>query len=163
MSEIPQDAGWWRAVLNRVVRATRNEAQAEDYLHSAFIRLEEYRLRQEVRRPSAFLVRTAVNLALDEHRSRKTRNELSPAVVDITNISDNQPLQGEALLARERLKRVQEGLARLSPRTRQVFLMHRLDGMKYREIASQLGITVSAVEKHVAKGAHFLTGWVEGW
>jgi RNA polymerase sigma factor (sigma-70 family) len=163
MSDIPCDSGWWQAVLKRVVRATRNEAQAEDYLHAAFIRLEEYRLRHEVRQPSAFLVRTAVNLALDEHRSRKVRNESSPAVVDISNISDKQPLQSEALLARERLKRVRDGLAQLSPRTRQVFLMHRLDGMKYREIASQLEITVSSVEKHVAKGAHFLTEWVEGW
>lgn len=163
MSDISRDADWWQAILKRIARATRNQAQAEDYLHSAFIRLEEYRRHREVRQPSAFLVRTAVNLALDEHRSRKVRNESSHAVADILNISDNQPLQGEALAARERLKRVQEGLARLSPRTRQVFLMHRLDGMKYREIASRLGITVSAVEKHVAKGAHFLTGWVEGW
>ena len=163
MSDLPCDASWWQTVLKRVVRATRNEAQAEDYLHAAFIRLEEYRLRKEVRQPSAFLVRTAVNIALDELRSRKVRNEALPAGLDISNICDGQPLQSEALLAQERLKRVREGLAQLSPRTRQIFLMHRLDGMKYREIASQLRITVSAVEKHVAKGTHFLTEWVEGW
>ena len=41
--------------------------------------------------------------------------------------------------------------------------MHRIDGLKYREIAERLGITVSAVEKHVAKAALFLACWVEGW
>ena len=41
--------------------------------------------------------------------------------------------------------------------------MHRVEGLKYREIAAELGITVSAVEKHVAKAALFLAAWVEGW
>ncbi len=37
--------------------------------------------------------------------------------------------------------------------------MHRLDDMKYREIAERLGISQSAVEKHIAKAALFLTEW----
>lgn len=50
----------------------------------------------------------------------------------------------------------------LGPRTREIFLLHRLDGLKYREIAAQLDITVSAVEKHIAKASLFLVNWVEG-
>ena len=163
MADIPVNSVWWRKILKRVVRVTQNEEQAEEYLHMAFIRLQEYRLRSEVREPAAFLVRTAANLAVDEHRYRKVRAEVSQELADICNVADKQPIQTEVLLARQRLLRVREGLAQMSPRTRQIFLMHRLDGMKYREIATQLGITVSAVEKHVAKGAHFLTEFVEGW
>jgi RNA polymerase sigma-70 factor (ECF subfamily) len=163
MTDIPDDSAWWRTILKRIVRATRNDAQAEDYLHAAFIRLQEYRVDNEVRQPSAFLVRTALNLAVDEHRSQKVRNVASRQLADVFNISDANPLQSEALIARERLRRVREGLDRLSPRTREIFLMHRIEGLKYREIANRLGITVSAVEKHVAKGAHFLVEWVEGW
>jgi RNA polymerase sigma-70 factor (ECF subfamily) len=163
MDHVPHDASWWRTVLNRVIRATRNEAQAEDYLHAAYVRLEEYRRRNEVRNAAAFLVTTAVNIAADEHRHRRVRNEMSQAIGEILQLCDKQPLQSEALVARERLERVRDGLAQLSPRTREIFLMHRLEGMKYREIAGRLGITVSSVEKHIAKGAHFLAGWVEGW
>ena len=67
------------------------------------------------------------------------------------------------MAARVRLERVREGISRLTPRTREVFLMHRLDDMKYREIAERLGISQSAVEKHIAKAALFLTEWTEGW
>jgi RNA polymerase sigma-70 factor (ECF subfamily) len=35
--------------------------------------------------------------------------------------------------------------------------------MKLREISARLGITQSAVEKHVAKAVLFLTEWTEGW
>jgi RNA polymerase sigma factor (sigma-70 family) len=71
-------------------------------------------------------------------------------------------LHPEVLAARERLQKVLAGLESLGPRTREIFLLHRLDGLKYREIAAQLGITVSAVEKHIAKATLFLVTWVEG-
>jgi RNA polymerase sigma-70 factor (ECF subfamily) len=79
------------------------------------------------------------------------------------DMEDHAPLQDEVLAARRRLARVQEGLKRLTPRTREVFLMHRLDGLKYREVAERLGISQSAVEKHIAKAALFLTEWTEGF
>jgi len=41
--------------------------------------------------------------------------------------------------------------------------MHRIDGLKYREVAARFGITVSALEKHVAKAALLLTKWTEAW
>ena len=161
MAQLPQDRTGWRKLLRAIRRATRNRGDAEDLLHSAFLKLADYRKRNEVRNPTAFLVRTAVNLAVDDARRRQVRNETSADV--LIEISADEPLQSEALAARERLKRVEEGLNRLSPRTREIFLMHRIDGLKYREIAERLGITVSAVEKHIAKAALFLASWVEGW
>lgn len=163
MKRLPRDRTGWRNLLRMVRRATRNRDDAEDLLHTAFVRLSEYGKSAEIRNPSAFLVRTAVNLAVDEQRHRHVRNELDDSADYLIAISDDQPLQSEALAARERLKRVEAGLAMLSPRTREIFLMHRIDGLKYREIAERLGITVSAVEKQVAKASLFLAGWVEGW
>ena len=39
MPQGPEDRRWWRGVLDRVVRATRGSDAAEDYLHTAFLRL----------------------------------------------------------------------------------------------------------------------------
>ncbi len=147
------DPKGWRALVRRVALATRAQ-DAEDLLHAAFVKLEEYRERATVTNPAAYLVRTAVNLARDEYRApaaREARQRTDPLL-----LVDDTPLQDEVFAARARLVRVQRALGELSPRTRQVFLMHRLDRMKYREIAVHLGITVSAVEKHVAKAALFL-------
>jgi RNA polymerase sigma factor (sigma-70 family) len=157
MADGAGDKLWWRNLLRRVVRATGDRMNGEDHLHAAFVRLQEYRGRNEVRNPAAFLVRTAVNIAVDEHRHRRVRNEGDDLIHGLLQVSGAEPLQDEALVARERLRRVTEALQRLSPRTREIFLMHRLDGMKYREIAEHFGISVSAVEKHVAKAVLFVT------
>ena len=41
--------------------------------------------------------------------------------------------------------------------------MHRLDGLKYLEIAQRLSISVSAVEKHIARAMQFLAEWTQGY
>lgn len=41
--------------------------------------------------------------------------------------------------------------------------MHRLDGLKYREIAEALFISQSAVEKHIASAVISLSAWMENW
>jgi len=163
VADAPSDRGWWKGLLTRVTKATRNSAQAEDYLHSAFLRLEEYRRANTVENPAGFLVRAAVNIAADEARRPANRTRDARPVDELLDIADAEPLADEVFAARKRLERVQAGLAQLSPRTREIFLMHRVEGLKYREIAAELGVTVSAVEKHVAKAALFLAEWVEGW
>lgn len=52
---------------------------------------------------------------------------------------------------RDMLRRVEEAIARLSPATRDVFLMHRFDDLSYPEIARIKGMKVKRVEKHIAK------------
>jgi RNA polymerase sigma-70 factor (ECF subfamily) len=156
MTLFAPDAEGWRGLLRRVAKATRSR-DPEDLLQSAFVRLEEYRSRAEVADPRAFLVRVAVNLAHDERRTPAARLPREPLDAGGLGLADDKPLQDEVLEVRNRLRKVQQALGELSPRTRQVFLMHRIEHLKYREIAAELGITVSAVEKHVAKAAYFLS------
>jgi RNA polymerase sigma-70 factor (ECF subfamily) len=151
----------WRDLLKRIARRAGGRDHAEDLLHSAWIRLERYQAEQTVENPKAFLVRTAVNIGIDEkRRARILQVESSESA---GNVPSEHPLQDEVIAARARLERVKEGLAKLTPRTREVFLMHRIEGMKYREIARALGVSQSAVEKHIARAALFLTKWTEGW
>lgn len=163
MADLPHDAARWRGLIGRIARATRKPDRAEDFLHSAFLRLEEYRARNAVANPAGFLMRAAANIAIDEDRRERVRAEVGQSICELVDLSDDQPLQHEVLIARHRLARVRAGLSELSPRTRDIFLKHRIEGLKYREIAAELDITVSAVEKHVAKAAMFLGEWVEGW
>lgn len=162
MKELPKTRKGWLALLQAVRRAVRGADSAEDLLHSAFIRLSEYKGRDAVENPSAFLVRTAANLAVDERRRQRVRRENPIDISEMLEISDGQPLHPEVLAARERLDSVMAALESLGPRTREIFLLHRLDGLKYREIAARLDITVSAVEKHIARASLFLVNWVEG-
>jgi RNA polymerase sigma factor (sigma-70 family) len=151
---VPDRIGW-RGLLRRIAAAT-GARDPEDLLHAAFIKLEEYRTRVAVDNPNAFLVRAAINLAHDDRRRASSRNHIDCMDPETLVLKDDQPLQDEVIAARARLSRVHAALGQLSPRTREVFLMHRVEELKYREIAQRLGVTVSAVEKHVAKAALFL-------
>lgn len=155
------DRRFWAKLLWRVRRRT-GYPDAEDLLHSAFLRLERYRAEHVVADPASFIVRTAVNLAIDQRRRDAYVIE-QPVDAPGLQFVDSAPLQDEVNQARARLERVREGLARLSPRTREIFLMHRIEGLRYREIAHSLGISQSAVEKHIAKAALFLAEWTDGW
>ena len=73
------------------------------------------------------MVQTAANLAVDRHRQTQRTDPLSIEAFS-ASLEDNSPLQDEVLEARQRLRRVQAGLDKLPPRTRQVFVMHRVQG-----------------------------------
>lgn len=160
MAEFPVDRNFWNGLLRQIAKRTRRRADAEDLLQAAYLRLMRYRESHVVENVPGFLVRTAVNIGVDNYRRERFLADIVP---EIGEASESSPLQDEVLASRARLKRLQDGLSKLSPRTREVFLMHRLDNLKYREIAERLGISSSAVEKHIARAALFLTEWVEGW
>lgn len=160
MSDDGLDRKFWNRLIRQVRQRIKGRADAEDLLHAAYLRLIQYRKQHVVENVPAFLVRTAVNIGVDNYRHDR---RLSGTAPDDMVISEISPLQDEVLAARVRLERVRQGLERLTPRTREVFLMHRLENLKYREIAQRLGISQSAVEKHIARAALFLTEWTEGW
>lgn len=155
------DRTYWASLLGLVKRYTHGHQDAEDLLQTAFIRLEDYRADQPVKNPRAFLVQTAVNISIDLHRREKVRCLADGA--DWSQAPDEAPLPDEVLEARERLSRVNDGLSKLPVRTREILLMHRLDGMTYREIAAHYQISPSAVEKHISRAMLFLAHWTQDW
>jgi RNA polymerase sigma factor (sigma-70 family) len=137
----------------------RTVDDTDDLIQEAFLRLELYCREHQVQQPEAFLVRTALNLSVDERRSAYARRVVAERVECLTLI-DPHPTPDEVLATQQRLLRMRRGLQTLSPRVREVFLMNRLEGYSYGQIAEQLGISESAVEKHIAKASQFLWEWM---
>ncbi|MEI9993013.1 MAG: sigma-70 family RNA polymerase sigma factor [Rhizomicrobium sp.] len=161
MAEDGSEAGFWARALKQVLRRTHGNPDSEDLLHSAYLRLEAYRTRETVDNPIGFLVRTAVNLSVDEHRRARRNSEDGEA--KILTVVDDGPLADEVLAARERLERVKACLAAMPARRREIFLMNRIEGLTYRQIATEFGLSQSMIEKEMAKAILFLTEWMEGW
>jgi RNA polymerase sigma-70 factor (ECF subfamily) len=132
----------------------------DDLIQEAFLRLQLYCQEKPVEQPEAFLVRTALNLSVDEHRSAYHRLT-SASPVESLPLLDSRPPPEEILATQQRLQSVRRALEALSPRAREVFLLHRAEGYTYGQIATRLGITVSTVEKHMAKAALFFDAWSE--
>lgn len=152
-----------REALVRSLRGfTRDRDIAEDCFQSAYVRLEEYRLENDVNSEVRFLARAARNIAIDEARKVSVRSASATDIREILKDAEiSQPLQDEVLLVRERLSNARAVLDSLPERTRRIFMMHRFTRAKYREIAQELGISVSAVEKHIAKASLALAESIE--
>lgn len=163
MTDYPLDEGFWKRTLKNIARQARGDIDPEELLNIAFLRLERYSAVHPVKNPKAFLVQTAKNLLIDNYRHGQISARYAEDLLQSSEDRDDSPLQDEVFAARARLERVKRGLDQLPPRTKEIFLMYRLDELKCTEIARRMGISVSAVEKHIAKAMFFLTKWSEGW
>lgn len=155
----------WEAVLRRVrmklLRRGRSSEDAEDLVQEAWLRFAIYEQVTPVAKPGAFLLRVALNLAATADRVRAARGE--EVFVEEIALADDAPGTEAAVLARERVARVDTCLRHLGDKTRAIFLDVRLREMSYPEAAQRHGITVSGVEKQVAKATMLITRWMEGW
>ena len=144
-----------RSALLRYLAARRVPPdEAEDLFHDLFMKLEAHPP-GPVAEPRAYLYRMAENLLLDRRRSggrRKAREEAWMATqAGATLDADDRPSVEQVLIARERLMTVSSALAALPQRTLFIFRAYRIEAVPQGRIAEELGISVSAVEKHLQK------------
>ena len=143
--------------LRRYVRgrvATREDA--EDVIQEAYLRVLRYSADHAVESQERLLFSAAKNLAVDSRRRRYVRTRTATDYAVLESCTQTWPDAHEVVYASQRLNKVELAVAQLPPRCREVFLIHRLDGLSYSQIAVQLGISVSAVEKHMARACLLL-------
>ena len=143
-----------RPALLRFLRA-RGAAtdEAEDLLQDLFIKLE-VQPTNSIAEPRAYLYRMADNLMLDRRRSAQRRSKREETWLDESQDSAagaRVVASDDLLIAQEQLRQVGAALATLPLRTVEIFRRFRLDGERQKIIAADLGISVSAVEKHLQR------------
>ena len=141
--------------LRRFVRSrVANRYDAEDVIQDAYLRVLRYSAENVVENEERLLFCAARNLALDTRRRVKVRERsIAECMVLFAEVSRSSD---EVVDAQQRLVRVKAAIARLPVRRREVFLMHRIDCMSYSEIARSVGISISAVEKHIARACYLV-------
>lgn len=155
----------WPSVFSRVkaalMRRGRSEQDADDLVQEAWVRLACYERENHVEQPEAFLMKAALNLSIDAHRSSASRGE--QVVLDEVVLLDGKPGVEDVMLGRERLARLSECVSQLSDQTREILLASRVEGLSYEEIARQRGMSISTVHKHIAKALLVIAQKMEGW
>jgi RNA polymerase sigma-70 factor (ECF subfamily) len=143
-------------------RRLASRAEAEDLTQEVFLRLAQRVETDEREIADGFIFTIAANLLRDRSRRARARSfnrhiEWDSDVVQERDEALVDCLEPErVLLSREVLSRILTALDRAGPRTRDVFLLYRLEGMKHREIAQLFAISVSAVEKHIVRALKHL-------
>lgn len=124
----------------------------EDLTQEAY--LNAYRAEQErgVEQPKAYLFRAAKNLALNElnRKSQQMTVYIEDRLASIP-LDGNDSVEDE-VEAQQSIALYYEAVAALPKRCRRVFLLRKVNGMRQKDIAEHLGITISAVEKHLRNG-----------
>jgi RNA polymerase sigma factor (sigma-70 family) len=94
----------------------------------------------------------AANVACDQERMGKTRHRWQHSSIEEEEIDfpSKEPSVERVLEGQETYRNVCKNIERLPPRCKQVFLLSRVHGMTYPQIAAHCNISVKMVEKHIS-------------
>lgn len=145
-----------RAELLRFVSARlKSVSEGEDVLQDVWLKLSNLDPSGPVAEPLAYLYRMAENTIRDRQRSdirRRVREANWMEDGEGPSRSGRDMLSPERIaVERDRLKRVEARISELPERTHFILRAVRLDGRKQGDIAAELGISLSAVEKHLQR------------
>lgn len=148
------------AALHRFVRVRVNQKDdADDVVQDVYARLAqmtelEQRVAGRLDTVRNYLFQIAVNMITDRYRKALVRREsdhvdtgedLVLYALGSTVSSPERQLEGKRAL-----QLIQQVLNDMKPEQQQAFLLSRMDNMSYREISDTMGVSVSAVEKHIS-------------
>ncbi len=144
-----------RAMISFLFRMVHNQAVAEELAQEVFLRV--YRSRESYRAEAKFttwLYRIATNLAVNH--ARDTRHERSASTIYLDapdeesgtrpDVADDTPSVEQSILRDERMAAIRAHVMALPERQRMAVLMHKYQGMDYRQIGDVLKLSESATK-----------------
>jgi RNA polymerase sigma-70 factor (ECF subfamily) len=138
-----------------ISRFMRSPSDIEDIAQEAFLRAYTVERSRPIEQPKSFLFRIAKHLALSQ-LTRKSRqvteyieDSTDPGVIQLESSAEEE-ISAQQIF--QQIFRVHcEAVEELSPQCREVYLLRKVQGFSHKEIAAELGIAVSTVEKHLMK------------
>jgi len=161
-STLAEEAGPVRSWLTRYFRRrVQNIAEIEDMVQDVFARMVARDSNEPVEHLGGYVLKTASSVFADWVR-RRSSHAASFHVPFEPELHAEEEADPERILGgKEELQAATLVLLRLPERTRTVFILRRLEGQRFQDIAARLGISVSAVEKHMVRAIHQLSLDVE--
>ncbi|WP_426231510.1 RNA polymerase sigma factor [Pararhizobium sp. DWP3-4] len=163
-AELIQDATSRRDALRAFFRRRiSDQCEIDDLVQDVLLRIVSCNFPETISNTGGYLYRIAGSVLTDRHRRRVVRcaafhTSFEPDLHGGLDCSSHQILED-----RQSLSAALAALAALPARTRTVFLLRRVDGLSYKEISHQFGISVSAVEKHVNKAILHMSYHRQAW
>ncbi|ESQ80367.1 RNA polymerase sigma factor [Asticcacaulis sp. YBE204] len=140
------------AIRNYLARRTRSPSEADDLTQEVLARVLKRAESGPIDNVEGYLFQAAANLLRESGRRNTLRNaaqviEIQPELLE----GEDAQTPERILMGRDAVRRVKAALNELPERTRAIFILSRFEDMKGAEIARRLGISASAVEKHMMR------------
>ena len=145
-----------RPSLVRWVARIVGEPAAEDVAQSLYMRVQRVEDHPPIANKRAYLFQLAANEAWDQGRELARQRKIQAEVDAILWGADSPPSVDRVLIAREELARVLDAADGLSEPARTIFWLNRIKGVPQRDIATQLGLSRTTVEKHIRRAMALL-------
>jgi RNA polymerase sigma-70 factor (ECF subfamily) len=144
------------ALRKFLVRRHVNQADVADIVQETYCRVLKSGEVESIHHPKAFLFKVANNVVRNAAKHRRSGVEDDAVDIDGVEIKDEGPSPYRRLKAEQELAIVRAALEELAPKCREVFVLNRFEHLSYPEIATELDLSVSMIEKYVSQALSHL-------
>lgn len=142
----------YRTPLITYFRRRGVEEQAcEDLTHEVFARVSK-RSVEGIPNPEAYVFSSASSVYVDHVRKRHSAHSARHENVEEIDLESEAPGPFRVLEGKQSIQRLAVILEELPERTREILLLSRIEGLSNTQLATRYEISVSAIEKHLARG-----------
>jgi RNA polymerase sigma-19 factor, ECF subfamily len=159
-----------RMLVQWLTKKFGDREAARDIAQSAYLRIWRYAEHNQIDNPQALIFKTAANLAANEFRARHRMRfieRMTPRADDdtehnkIEDLASDAPSPEQITVARQDLKTSIAAIKNLPDRIRHAFILSRFENKNYREIACDMKVSESSVEKYIIAALKLLRDALE--
>ena len=143
-------------------RSWRNTSDIPDLLQEVYMRVCEAAQKQIPVPAKPFVFAVARNLVIDHVRREHVVSIESVSDPDAVETATEDPGPDRSAIARDELRRLEDALDRLPPRSREAVVMKKVDGLSRKEIAQRMGVTEKTVKWHLNEAVRALADILYG-
>ena len=144
---------YYREILSFLSGQVSDRSMAADLAQESYARVYAAQLAGAgIVNPRALLYRTARNLVIDHYRHAEVRTgvELPACEDEVAQVRGPRSLEPEVAAASQQgIRALAQAIDNLPPRCREAFMLNRIEGLSYVEVAARMGISVKMVEQHL--------------
>jgi len=149
--------------LERAVRLTRTRDEARELVQEAFVRLFDFAGWATISDPRHYVLRMLRNIAIERARRASIVDFRQISDFDAIQFVDESPDALRVAAARDQVRRMLAVLEKMPADYRAILLQRRLDDRVPSEIARESGISLSTLEKRLARAIHLLNRGMEAY
>ncbi|MDR2919244.1 MAG: RNA polymerase sigma-70 factor [Tannerella sp.] len=148
---------YYTRLCRYVYRLLPDKEETEDIVQELFMNLWNHRNKIEITvNVSGYLYKMARNLTLNHIRNTKKHQELSEYHEHIAAYTEEDQFESDEFRIA-----LYDCIDRLPPRSREVLLLHRIEGLKQKEIAEKLSIAIKTIKNQIWSSLQSLKACLE--
>jgi RNA polymerase sigma factor (sigma-70 family) len=152
-----------RALGRFFERRVQSKADVPDLVQEVFLRLSRMDDPNAIEKPEHFLFVTAANVLRDRARRDAAQRRAAGDEMMIPHDASSDFSPDRVLESKQAAELLTAALRELPERTRDIFVLRVVEGMKMADVARAFSISTRAAEKHQAKALAFVTRALEDW